>query len=144
MASLQALLSMNVQILCQNRTGADRRADRRQRQFAFKQVCLDMKQRIDPAREFDRLDAALASFATKVDNGEQVDTAVLARDVEALCEQLAASPPDGARSFAGNLHSLLAGLECLEQALRSKQEELQQRLTILAPPTETAERTGDD
>lgn len=94
-----------------------------------------MTKRIDPVHELARLDATLQSYATRVDEGEIVDTAILAKDIEVLCEQLAATPANGAHSFADDLQRLLAGLERLESALREKFGELQQRLSVLAPET---------
>lgn len=105
------------------------------RRIVTSQVCTAMTKRIDPVHEFARLDATLKNYANKVDSGEIVDTTALAKDIEVLCEQLAATPANGAGAFAGDLQELLSGLEGLESALREKFGELQQRLALLAPET---------
>ena len=92
-----------------------------------------MKHRTDPASEFARLDAALQASVKRVADGELVDTSDLARDIEALCEQLAATPADGARHLIGNLQTLLTGLEQLESTLRERCEEFHRRIELLAP-----------
>lgn len=92
-----------------------------------------MKHRTDPAGEFARLEAALKASIGRVANGDSVDASALARDIEALCEQLVATPAGGGRQHAVDLKALLDGLSGLEAALREQCGEFDRRIALLAP-----------
>lgn len=92
-----------------------------------------MKHRTDPASEFSRIETALSASIERVSNGEVVDAGDIARDIEALCERLAATPGDSARGYADSLRALMESLTRLETVLQDKRHEFQQRIALLAP-----------
>ncbi|HZD25459.1 MAG TPA: hypothetical protein VE631_04300 [Alphaproteobacteria bacterium] len=90
-----------------------------------------MAPRPDPAIQITRIEAALQDLERRLAGGERIDADGVARNIGALCEQLAAMPATAARPHAPALQGLIGSLDRLERQLTEAQAEFNRRIEAL-------------
>lgn len=91
-----------------------------------------MENRPHPDRHLARIRVTVADIRRRTQAGERVDVTGLGRDINMLCEQLAAMPQDEARPYGGALETLVGDLEGIEASLRETWGSLTDRLDALS------------
>jgi hypothetical protein len=93
-----------------------------------------MDKQPNPERHIARIRVTLDDLKVRAARGDRVDTTGLGRDVNMLCEQLAAMPADRARPYSDALSDIVADLDDIEGQLKDSYAELTARLDALAAP----------